>query len=344
MVNDVTLTPTTTNGITLTIGADRSITQSGTADHDIKVGGTTSELGLPAGAGYIVKSANGAKGSLTVDTNAKLILGSGVLAANEVDGNEGPFGDTLKGNTLVAAHFATNGEALIEAGQTPASYLTSLLILQGAANTDGATLVGTGTVVAGETVIGGTWQAVSANATAVAIGNNVIFGGAALTGVTGGSGTIDVTATSAGSVTLGVLAKIDVAVAGTVTLSGDASNTNAAKMLLNGGTFLNCSLKAADTSDTSITIPSTVSDDAFFLGTGTAIGVITKADGNQFATGDSANIVAKAAAADASSGVALDTLGGGTGDNAESVLVTSDANPSNKVEITGAVTVTCPNA
>jgi hypothetical protein len=348
VTNPVTLTPSA--ALTLIIGGDRSITQDGTGNHGITVGGGA-KLGLPAGAGYVVKSAGSKVGTLTLSTD--LILGAGALAETEAE-NQGPFGDTLKEHGLVADYFdAEGGEGIIESGLTGDINITSLLILEGATGNDGALLKGTGKVKAGYAeIVGGSngWQAVDAGTAAVAIGHNVIFGSAALTGKDSNSA-IGVTATTEITPQLVVAAKIDLSANGTITLTGDNS-ANKASMLLNGGVFLPGSLKAtANSSDVNIG-GNTTNANFKLVGTSNKTGLITHQDGSTtFVTNDNTStggdkIVAKAAQTDASTsnGVALGTLGGGTGDSGLSVLVTiSSFSTSDALIITSGVKIECPN-
>jgi hypothetical protein len=290
-----------------------------------------------------VKSANTKVGTLTLN-GVNLILGAGALAGTDPD-NPGNYEDTLKGNTLVATYFTAAGEPIIESGLTDGFEITSLLILEGAGSTNGALLKGTGKVVAGDAVIvGGTagWQAVGTGSSV--IGYNVIFGSAALTGQDASSA-IGVTATAEITAPrLVVAAKIDLTTQGTVTLTGyNTGASNKASLLLVGSqlTGFQGSLKAVasgadmsigDTSSTGVTLSDS--------GSGTA--AVTLDDETPITA--TSVIVAKCGnSGDASGGTTFNELGGGTTEGAENVLVTSDADPANKLAIKSDTTITCSN-
>jgi hypothetical protein len=190
--NTVTLTPAANT--TLTFGPERILTQSGSgATHGIAVSGTGTAT-LVAGAAYVVASASGKVGTLTIDTSKTLTLAEGVLEGDSFDD------------------------------------YSARLVLTGATETNGALLKGAGKVVAGDTEISGGddgWQAVGTGTVALAV--NSITAAAALTAqhanslieVTAGTLTVNGTVTLASS-------------KGVMKLTGDGDSTGGSLLLKGG--------------------------------------------------------------------------------------------------------------
>jgi hypothetical protein len=210
--NDLTLTPAADTKLTFTNA--RTITQASSAEtagpHGITIDGTAS---LPAGATYIVESATGTVGTLTVDASAELLVAAGVL-------DNGPTEDDK----------------------------SSTLVLIGAAGTDGALLKGTGTVNAGKTaIVGGTngWQVVGANSVSIMADTiDASTNAAVLTGVAGGSDAMSITVAAEGTLTIKANTAINLADNGSIVLTKDETAggtlnlaTTTAKIVgLTGGT------------------------------------------------------------------------------------------------------------
>jgi hypothetical protein len=239
--NNVTLTPET--GTQLAFSTSRTITQGATGNnaHGITIGG---KAGLPAGATYTVASEENKVGTLTIDTDAELVIAAGVLAG---------------------------AESLAQ------------LVLTGAAGENGASLAGAGSVKAGATTItggaSGSWQVVGAGT--VTISQDAITSNAAtamLTGTTDNSAAITV---EGGNLT--VIGKIDVATKGTVTLKANSGGT-AGSLLLKGGAIPGNLTTGATTNDVAIGTATNENFELYATTTDTKKALVTKADGTALAS------------------------------------------------------------
>jgi hypothetical protein len=211
------------------------------------------------------------------------------------------------------------------------------LVLTGGAD-DGAILQGAGSVVAGSTTItggaDGTWQAVGANTTIEITANNITGTGtgATLAGGANNSAVIEVaaTATDEEDVTLTVTsATIDIGTNGTVTLTGNETESVSAIMVLKGGASAGSLLIVADGSQVNAVGANKTN---LNIGSG-AGGTTTPAEikvndasvgsGNVSALG---NVVVLAAANSAETATLIHKLGGGsaTGGSGDLWIVSSD--------------------
>jgi hypothetical protein len=307
---DVLLTPGTTTGLIVTGAspANRTLTQGSTPDnanHDITV--TSGVASLVAGSTYVVKSASGKVGTLTV--TEELRLGAGVTGSDAYDDN------------------------------------SAKLVLTGAGSTNGAMLKGAGTVVAGGTeIVGGTsgWQAVDVSGTApVTIEAGAITAGSAAVALTAQDTNSAITVTAS---TLAVKGGITLASGkGKVILKGNG--TTAGALLLKGDSTVPGLLTTDSASSNNVTVGDTTDASNFMLypNNGSSASV-TKALVTKDGTTAVASIVAKAAASDTSSGSVLGSIGGGAASPANDAVITGPVVAANASEIVYQWKVQVPNS
>jgi hypothetical protein len=234
----------------------------------------------------------------------------------------------------VAADLTLDAGAELVATGTVNVAATGSLVLTAAASAGGAKISGAGGVNAGATTITGAWQAVGTGT--VTIEENKITASATTAVLTGGTGgVINVTAD-----TLTVVGTIDITTAGTVTLTGDA--TTAGSLLLKGGTIPG--LLVVDSTKTTTVNLASLNTTNFFLtdssGTAAKKALVTK-DGSVVAA---ATVVVKGAAADASTGTDLGSIGGGGTADTLDAQITGQAVAANASAISKTWKVTAPNS
>ena len=196
-----TLTPAANTTLTFGANGTKSITQAGTAGHGITIGDNA--VLLPS-ATYTVASEAEKIGTLTVDTNATLIIIEGVLA-----------GATGADNTAASAK----------------------LVLTGAATTNGALLTGAGSVVAGgTTIVGGDdgWQAVGTGTVTIAV--DAITASAATAVLTAQHANSAITVAEGETLFIAANTAITVVTQGSIVLKKQTTGTNGAAINLSATT------------------------------------------------------------------------------------------------------------
>jgi hypothetical protein len=288
--------------------------------------------------------------TLTPTANGVLYtLGTGPVVSQAIPSSGNPHGITIAGSgTAVLDGAYTVNSAASNVGTLTVNGSLSIvdtgsLVLTGAGGTNGALLVGTGTVTAGGTQISGAattgWQAVDSAAGTITIKPDVIEASAATGILTGGtSGSITVRGS-----TLSVTGKINITTAGTVTLVGASSGQGGA-LLLKGGTVPgNLTVDSSKTSGVSIGSTTTAVNFLLTPASGSdpdEDAVVTK-DGTAAIPSTGYAIVLNSDTGSASGGDDLGDIGGG-GANID-VFITAPAGAGNSSVIEAGWKVQVPS-